>query len=98
MSDTKYKELAKANQDYVDRLRARKVSLVKKQRQLRNEMDQRVEWPTYTPEGLGEEATYLYQDIDELVYEIECEYADVPFAKTRNAGIAGFWREVGGAL
>ena len=33
--------------------------------------------------------------LDMLTQDIEVEYHDVPFAKPRQAGIDGFWREAG---
>ena len=53
---------------------------------------------TYSPEDLADESEYIQEAIAHLELEIEEAYADVPFSGPRNAGIAGFWREVGGRL
>ena len=37
---------------------------------------------------------YVYA-LSMLSEDIEAEYAEVPFSKPRQAGIAGFWREAG---
>lgn len=46
-----------------------------------------------------DEANEIYQIMcicyDKLQQDIEAEYYDVPFAKPRQAGIEGFWRESG---
>lgn len=48
---------------------------------------------------LADMAEQAYQDMlnerDKLAQDIEAEYWDVPFAKPRQQGIDGFWREAG---
>lgn len=41
---------------------------------------------------LDDRANVLIEQLDEIV---QAEYENVPYAKPRQAGIAGFWREAG---
>lgn len=50
-------------------------------------------------DDLAQRAQQAYDGLmcewEKLSQDIEAEYWDVPFAKSRDAGIEGFWREVG---
>jgi hypothetical protein len=98
----KYKELAGANQGYVNSLRQRLAKHSEKCALLKEEMSagfiQRGRQFTNSPGDLAEEGDNLQREIAILEMEIEKEYENVPHARARSQGIAAFWKEVGGAL
>jgi len=100
----KYEELAKINREYVEELRRRKAALRNAKQQIQRVIDSSDDIAAPDRDiidRLDDAADLelnLLKEIVELEDAIKQEYEDAPFAATRQAGISGFWREVGGRL
>ena len=88
----KYHELAKTHSDEIaeiKKLKTRYAAMV----------DQANDADDDDAEMLYQNAEKVYQDMVEKLVElqanVEAEYATVPFAKTRAAGVAGFYKAAG---
>ena len=97
----KYHDLVKEHKDtieYIKKLHEKYENLNEKFAELARYEKKYVPVPQYNFQYL-EEADEVYRDmqveIAELDQILQEEYRDVPFAKARQAGIDGFWRESG---